>query len=72
MIEQTYRVLDELSPPLAEVAVLRSVEIAAWAPLTESQHLEQITRRGLPDRPPRRGCGLPGPRGSTGGSGPRP
>jgi hypothetical protein len=50
VIEQTYRVLYGLRPSDAEIAVLHSVEIAAWAPLTEAQHLQQVSRRGLTDR----------------------
>jgi hypothetical protein len=49
VIEQTYRALDGLSPSTAEVALLHSVELAAWAPLTESQHLQQVTKRGVRD-----------------------
>ena len=51
VIEQTYRVLDGLHPSGAEAAALHSVEIAAWAPLTQSQHLQQISQRGLADEP---------------------
>jgi hypothetical protein len=50
VIEQTYRVLYLLRPADAEVALLHSVEIASWAPLTELQHLQQVTQRGLTDR----------------------
>ncbi|MFI7077177.1 hypothetical protein ACIBO1_07780 [Micromonospora sp. NPDC049903] len=49
VIEQTFQVLHLLNPSDPELAVLHSVEIAAWAPLAESQHLDQITRRGLGD-----------------------
>jgi hypothetical protein len=58
VIEQTYRVLFALAPTTAEIAMLHSVEIAAWAPLTEAQHLQQITRRGLPDRAAKDGLRL--------------
>ena len=58
VIEQTFRVLDALVPSAAELGVLHSVEIASWAPLTESQHLDQVTRRGLPDRAARDGLRL--------------
>lgn len=58
VIEQTFRVLHALNPTDAELAVLHSVEIAAWAPLTESQHLEQVTHRGLDDESAERGLTL--------------
>ncbi|MGX1484221.1 hypothetical protein RKD45_003297 [Streptomyces griseus] len=47
VIAQTFRVLDKLGPTNAELALLHSIEIASWAPLTQAQHLDQITRRGL-------------------------
>jgi hypothetical protein len=50
VIEQTYRVLYHLRPADPEIALLHSVEIAAWAPLTQPQHLQQVTQRGLTDR----------------------
>lgn len=50
VIVQTFRVLDALSPSPAEIALLHSVELASWAPLTESQHLQQVTIRGVTDR----------------------
>jgi hypothetical protein len=50
VIAQTFRVLDRFDPSGDEVALLHSVEIAAWAPLTVSQHLEQVkARTGAPD-----------------------
>ena len=49
LVEQAYRVLTELSPTAAELALLHSVELASWAPLTESQHLNQLVRRGFAD-----------------------
>jgi hypothetical protein len=49
LIEQALGVMDALSPTAAELALLHSVEIASWAPLTESQHLDQITKRGFDD-----------------------
>ena len=39
LVEQAFRVLTELAPTAAELALLHSVELASWAPLTESQHL---------------------------------
>jgi hypothetical protein len=58
VIDQAFRLLEALRPSEAEVAVLHSVEIAAWAPLTESQHLEQVARRGLPDHAAQQGLNL--------------
>ena len=58
VIEQTYRVLSRLRPADAEIALLHSVEIAAWAPLTEAQHLQQVTQRGLTDRAAEEGLRL--------------
>lgn len=58
VIEQTFRVLDALGPSEAELGVLHSVEIAAWAPLTAAQHLEQVARRGLPDQAAQEGLRL--------------
>ena len=49
LIEQALRVMGALGPTPAELALLHSVEIASWAPLTESQHLEQLTKRGFDD-----------------------
>ncbi|MFE9069219.1 hypothetical protein [Streptomyces violaceusniger] len=47
IISQTFRVLDILGPRNEELALLHSIEIASWAPLTKTQHLDQIVRRGL-------------------------
>ncbi|MGA5420550.1 hypothetical protein [Streptomyces lavendulocolor] len=47
VIDQTFKVLDLLGPRDDEIALLHSIEIASWAPLTKSQHLDQITRRSL-------------------------
>src|SRR6266536_2220233 len=49
VVAQTLAVLEALDPSEAERAVLHSVEVASWAPLTEAQHLEQIARRGFAD-----------------------
>ncbi len=49
LVEQTHRVLTVLCPTAAELALLHSVELASWAPLTESQHLEGLVRRGFLD-----------------------
>jgi hypothetical protein len=49
VVAQTFAVLEALGPSEVERAVLHSVEIACWAPLTEAQHLEQLTRRGFAD-----------------------
>ena len=49
LVEQAYRVLTQLAPTAAELALLHSVELASWAPLTESQHLHELVRRGFGD-----------------------
>ena len=49
LVEQAYRVLMELNPTIAELALLHSVELASWAPLTESYHLNELGRRGFED-----------------------
>jgi hypothetical protein len=49
LIDQSYRVLQQLHPSPEEVATLHSVEVASFAPLTASQHLEQLHRRGFAD-----------------------
>ncbi|PFG18448.1 hypothetical protein ATK74_3038 [Propionicimonas paludicola] len=49
VIDQALRVLSEYNPTELEQAVLHSTEIASWAPLTRSQHADQISRRGYVD-----------------------
>lgn len=49
LVEQGYRVLIQLDPSSVELALLHSVELASWAPLTESQHLHQLALRGFKD-----------------------
>lgn len=49
LIEQSYRVLQQLRPSPEEEATLHSMEVASFAPLTVSQHLEQLHRRGFTD-----------------------
>lgn len=58
LVEQAVGVLKALNPTQAELALLHSVELASWAPLTESQHLQQLTRRGFGDEEARRGLRL--------------
>lgn len=58
LIVQALRVLDALNPTTVELALLHSVEIASWAPLIESQHLEQITKRGFDDKTAKQGYRL--------------
>lgn len=58
LVEQAVRVMADLSPTPAEMALLHSVEIASWAPLTESQHLEQLTKRGFDDKTAKHGYRL--------------
>lgn len=47
--EQTVTLLNRLSPTRADLAFLHSVEVGALAPLAESNHLEEITKRGFSD-----------------------
>ena len=58
LVEQAYLILMELNPSEAEQALLHSVELASWAPLTESDHLNELARRGFEDRNAQRGCKL--------------
>ncbi|MGT2530679.1 hypothetical protein ACU4GG_29105 [Streptomyces nojiriensis] len=55
VIQQTFRVLELLKPSEEELALLHSVEIASWAPLTKTQHLDQIVKRGIADNAASRG-----------------
>ncbi|WP_432948275.1 hypothetical protein ACQPXM_13275 [Kribbella sp. CA-253562] len=45
--EQSVRLLNVLQPQRSDLAFLHSVEIGALAPLGESQHLQEITKRGF-------------------------
>lgn len=58
LIEQALKVLEALKPSAEELALLHSVEVASWAPLTESQHLDQLTKRGFTDEVARHGYRL--------------
>lgn len=59
IIAQTFKVLDGLDPNDHEIALLHSIEIAAWAPLTRSQHIDQISARtGVGDEAAERGYNL--------------
>lgn len=49
LVEQIYRVLAELNPSAIELALLHSVELGSWAPLTASDHLHQLVQRGFED-----------------------
>lgn len=49
LVTQAVKVMQALNPSPAELALLHSVEIASWAPLTESQHLQQLAKRGFDD-----------------------
>jgi hypothetical protein len=49
MLRQSLAVLKGMNPAPVERALLHCVEIASWAPLTQDQHLEQISRRGFSD-----------------------
>lgn len=50
MLRQALKLFDVMGPIPVERAVLHCAEIASWAPLTRSQHLEQLTDRGFDDR----------------------
>ncbi|MFV1992164.1 MAG: hypothetical protein ACC652_15635, partial [Acidimicrobiales bacterium] len=58
LVVQAMRVLDALNPSTEELALLHSIEVASWAPLTESQHLDQLTKRGIPDQAAQHGYRL--------------
>ncbi|EXU69484.1 hypothetical protein Z951_02695 [Streptomyces sp. PRh5] len=58
VIQQTFRVLGHLKPSKEELALLHSVEIASWAPLTKTQHLDQIVTLGISDEAAARGFDL--------------
>jgi hypothetical protein len=47
--EQTVHLLDQLGPRRSDMAFLHSVEVAAIAPLAESQHLQEIVKRSFTD-----------------------
>ncbi|GID29141.1 hypothetical protein [Paractinoplanes brasiliensis] len=49
LTEQTVQVLNVLKPSRAGLAFLHSVEVGAIAPLAESQHLQEIVKRGFTD-----------------------
>ena len=55
VVVQTLRVLEHLDPSPQELALLHSVEIASWAPLTDAQHLDQLVKRGFDDKTAARG-----------------
>jgi hypothetical protein len=50
VIDQALRLLERYGPTPTERAVLHSTEIASWAPLTGTQHGEQLSRRGFNDQ----------------------
>lgn len=49
LTEQTVQVLNVLKPTRSDLAFLHSVEVGAIAPLAESQHLQEIVKRGFTD-----------------------
>ncbi|MGY2084848.1 hypothetical protein [Blastococcus sp. SYSU DS0539] len=49
LVTQAMQVLDVLSPSVGDLAVLHSVELAAWAPLTVAQHAQSLVDRGFTD-----------------------
>nr|WP_314844762.1 hypothetical protein [uncultured Microbacterium sp.] len=49
LIEQSFRVLQQLNPRADELAMLHSIEIASFAPLVRDQHLQQLHRRDFDD-----------------------
>lgn len=58
LVEQAVKVLNALDPTAEELALLHSVEVASWAPLTESQHLDQLAKRGFTDQAAKHGYRL--------------
>ncbi len=58
LLDQTMKVLHAMNPSVVEMAVLHSIEIASWAPLTRSQHLHQLTSRGFEDIDAEKGLNL--------------
>lgn len=48
-LDQVVAVFNELPPSPLEWAVLNSVELATWTPLTRQDHLHQLTLRGVND-----------------------
>jgi hypothetical protein len=50
VIDQAMRLLELYGPSSLELAVLHSTEIATWAPLTQTQHAEMLSRRGFRDQ----------------------
>lgn len=50
VIDQAMRVTENYAPTDLEWAVLNSTELASWAPLTETQHGEQLHNRGFTDQ----------------------
>ena len=49
VVEQTVKLLNELGPQRSDLAFLHSVEVGAIAPLSTTNHLEQIIARGFTD-----------------------
>ncbi len=47
--EQTVELLNSLSPRRSDLAFLHSVEVGAIAPLAQSQHLQEVVKRGFTD-----------------------
>ena len=58
LIEQSYRVLQQLDPTIDEIVTLHSIEVASFAPLTTTQHLDQLHRRGFNDQVSETGLNL--------------
>jgi len=50
VIDQALRLVERYGPTPTERAVLHSVEVASWAPLTKTQHAELLSRRGFSER----------------------
>jgi hypothetical protein len=48
--EQTVQLLYALQPRSSDLAFLHSVEVGAIAPLAESQHLQEVVKRGFTDQ----------------------
>ena len=56
--EQTVQMLNALSPQRSDLAFLHSVEVAAIAPLAQSQHLQEVVKRGYSDEEAQRALTL--------------
>ncbi len=58
LLAQSIAVLQAMRVEAHELAVLNSVEIASWAPLTERHHMDQLIGRGFDEHTSRHGYRL--------------